>query len=97
MQRQQTASGRKGAAPVYGTGAASRTGAKGRDESGLHASIIPQIWQETQPGGAVAVILRPGQAPEVTVTASTEAEQNALAELVTVARRLATLATGGAI
>ena len=87
---------RRGAAPASDrgqrVGQAQRAGAKPRL---AHTIISPQAACVKIGGGQVALILRPGHAPEVQMTATTEREQAALTPLLDTARRLAELAAGG--
>ena len=83
--------GRKGATPGGRPGAAGGMGARAGGEPNPCASIMAQR-EALVNCGQVALILRPGCAPEVAVTADNERQQAELSDLLGLARRLATLA-----
>ena len=90
---QTTASGtRKSATPGGRPGAANGTCAKAAGEADPCTLIMTQAPGKVKLGGQVAVILRPGQAPELQVIAESESQQAALAPVLGLARRLAMIA-----
>lgn len=72
--------------------ATGRTCARVGGEPNPCASIIAQGGAVVNSGGQVALILRPGHAPEVTVSANSERQEAELCDLLGLARRLARLA-----